>query len=319
MTARAFHFASARTVQGDPTEQALNISVLKRINKDGQVIEREVSKEKLTTDKKTGEASIRLKIDDEEGGSFVVRASGTDQFGNPIVSDRVLTISGKKDEIKLRLITDRTSFKVGETAEVRLINRGPSGTAFLTWEADKILQYKLISLKDGDNPLSWDVDGKQFPNFTLAASRMAKTEFHEARLDLRIERDLRVTIQPTHPSVGPGGEVEVEVTTTDQNGKPVAAELSLALVDRSLLRLFNDRLPSIGTYFYNQTRTSSFASESSVTFTYAPATIPVPEAIVEEAEREMAMFGDAMKSGRGYEGSRSRGGAWGSGDSGGRI
>ena len=204
-----------------------------------------------------------------------------------------MTISGKKDATRLRILADRTTFKVGESAAVRLVNRGPAGTALLTWEADRILSYKIVPLQEGENALTWDVDGPQFPNFTLAASRMAPSAFHEARLDVRVERDLRVTITPKAPSVGPGGEVEVEVGTTDQNGKPVAAELSIALVDRSLLRLFGDRLPAIDRFFYDQSRTSAFATQSSATFRYQPATVPVPEAVVEDAAQQAAQLADA--------------------------
>ena len=57
-------------------------------------------------------------------------------------------------------------------------------------------------------------------------------------------------------------EIEVDITTVDQLGRPVAAELSLALVDRSLLRLYGDSLPNIGTYFYDQTRTGAFSTEA---------------------------------------------------------
>ena len=123
---------------------------------------------------------------------------------------------------------------------------------------------------------------------------MAPSAFHEARLDVRVERDLRVTLTPRAPAVGPGGEVEVEVTTTDQNGKPAAAELSIALVDRSLLRLFRDRLPTIDRFFYDQSRTSAFAAQSTHTFRYQPATVPVPEAVVEDAAQQAAQLADAQ-------------------------
>ena len=152
-----------------------------------------------------------------------------------------------------------------------------------------------MPVKEGENPLAWSVDGPQFPNFTLAAARMAPPALHEARLDVRVERDLKVTVSPKAPQVGPGGEVEVEVTATDQNGKPASAEVSLALVDRSLLRLFADRLPSIDGYFYNQSRTSAFATESTATFRYTPPTVPVPEAVVEAAAQEAAMLADLSK------------------------
>jgi uncharacterized protein YfaS (alpha-2-macroglobulin family)/TolA-binding protein len=287
--------ATTLDAQGEPTGQTLSVALLKRVERNGQISEREAGREELVTDKKTGKGATRLKAEDEEGGSYVVRASGTDRFGNPVIADRLLTISGKKDETKLRILTDRTTFKVGESAEVRLVNRGPSGTALLTWEADRVLSYRVVPLKEGENALSWEVDGPQFPNFTLAASRMAPPALHEARLDVRVERDLRLTVKPKDPSVGPGGAVEVEVATTDQNGKPVAAEVSIALVDRSLLRLFADRLPTIDQFFYNQSRTSAFATESSATFRYQPATVPVPEAVVEDAAQQTAQLADAER------------------------
>ena len=296
--------ATTLDAQGEPTGQALSVAVLKRVERHGQVSEREASREQLATDKKTGKGEVRLKVEDDEGGSYVVRASGTDRFGNPVIAERMLTISGKKDETKLRILTDRTTFKVGESAEVRLVNRGPAGTALLTWEADRILSYKIVPLKEGENVLAWEVDGPQFPNFTLAAARMAPSAFHEARLDVRVERDLRVTVKPRAPTVGPGGEVEVEVSTTDQNGKPVAAELSIALVDRSLLRLFGDRLPPIDRFFYDQSRTSAFATQSSATFRYQPATVPVPEAVVEDAAQQAAQLADAAGRGEAMQASR---------------
>ncbi len=66
------------------------------------------------------------------------------------------------------------------------------------------------------------------------------------------------------------------------------------MVDQSLLRLFNDPLPAIGPFFYNQTRTGAFATEATNTFRYAPATVPVSQAVVDEAEREAAVAANAV-------------------------
>jgi uncharacterized protein YfaS (alpha-2-macroglobulin family)/tetratricopeptide (TPR) repeat protein len=278
---------------GEPTSQALNVAVLKQVAVAGRVTEREVKSVKARTDEKTGKATVPIRIDDEDGGQFVVRVSGTDRFGNPVVADRVLTISGSKDAVKLRLLADRLTWKVGETAKVKLFNRDDAGPALLTWEADRILKYKILPIDKGDNEIAWDVEGGQFPNFTLTAARMAGTEFHQAALNVQVVRDLRVQIKPLRPSVGPGEEVEVEVTTLDQLDRPVAAELSLALVDQALLRLYNDNLPPIGPFFYDQARTGAFSTEATNTFAYRPPTKPVSEAVVEEQERSVAMLADA--------------------------
>jgi uncharacterized protein YfaS (alpha-2-macroglobulin family)/TolA-binding protein len=284
-----------RTVDalGEPTGQALTVSVIERVEQAGRVTEREAKTERVRTDEKTGRAEVPIRVDDEQGGNYVLRVAGTDRFGNPVVEDRALTVSGKEDEVKLRLLADRLTFKVGETAKVNLHSRVEPGTALLTWEADRILRYKIVEIKPGDNAVSWEVAGEQFPNFTLTAARMAATRFHEAQMNLRVERDLRVEIKPRKGSVGPGEEVEVEVTTRDQLDRPVSAELSLALVDRALLRLYQDNLPPIDRFFYDQTRTGAFSTEATNTFRYEPATRPVSDAVVEEAERMLALEADA--------------------------
>ena len=278
--------------RGEPTGQALEVSVLKRVERAGEIAERPVATARLTTDPKTGKGSTSIRVEDAEGGRFVLRAAGTDRFGNPIVADRVLTISGKEDATKLRLLADRTSYKVGETAKVDLHGRSKPGTALLAWEADRILAYKIVPIGEGANPITWEVNGDQFPNFTLTAARMAGAEFHEARLDLKATRDLHISIRPTKPSVKPGEEVEVEVEATDQLGRPVAAEVSLAMVDRALLRLFDDADRPIGPFFHDQERTGAFATESTNTFRYAPESVPVAEAVVEEEERLEAELAD---------------------------
>ena len=258
-----------------------------------RVTEREVSKTTVRTEPGTGKGRVILKVEDQDGGPFLLRVAGTDRFGNPVIAERTVTISGAKDANRLRLLADRLKFRVGETARVNLHNRGGAGTALVAWEADRILKYRLIPIKDGDNPLAWDVEGPEFPNVTLSASRMSAAALHEARLDLTLDRDLRVTIAPTRPVVGPGEEVELEVTTRDQLGRPVAAELAMAMVDRALLLQFGDRLPPLGSVFHGQTRTGAFATEATNTFRYAPVSVPLVKGHTEQVERQAILDAEA--------------------------
>ncbi len=277
---------------GEPTGQTLTVTTLKRVEQAGRLTERQVKQETVRTDPKTGRTAVPIRIEDKQGGSYVLRVAGTDRFGNPILEDRAVTISGREDAEKLRLLADRLTFRVGETAQLNLVNRAGSGPALLTWEADRVLRYQIVPLQEGENPVRWEVQGDQFPNFTLTAARMAGTAFHQAQLNLKVDRDLRVEIRPTKPVVGPGEEVEVEVRTRDQLDRPVAAELSLALIDRALLRLVSDPLPPIDRFFYDQSRTAAFSTEATNTFRYEPPTQPVSAALVEEQERLLAEEAD---------------------------
>ena len=70
------------------------------------------------------------------------------------------------------------------------------------------------------------------------------------------------------------------------------------MVDQSLLRLYSDNLPAIGPFFYNQTRTGAFSTEATNTFRYEPGTVPVSEAVVEEAERRQRLRTTSPGEGR---------------------
>jgi hypothetical protein len=48
-------------------------------------------------------------------------------------------------------------------------------------EADRILKYMLMPLREGDHPLAWETDGAEFRDLTLTAARMAGSDFHMAQ------------------------------------------------------------------------------------------------------------------------------------------
>jgi TolA-binding protein len=289
---------------GKPTGQSVAATVIKLIDTAGKVSERNLQKKSVETDSKTGKGSLTFKIDDSSGGRYILRASGTDRFRNPIVADRAISISGKGDPATLHLLADRLRYKVGEDARIRLHTRGRVGPALVTWEADRILSYKIVTLVEGENTLEWPVDNLQFPNFTITATRMWRDQLDRAVIDLQVDRDLRVSIVPKRPTVGPGEPIELDIETVDQLGRPVSAELSLAMVDKGLLSQFADRLPSIGSYFYNQTRTGAFATRSTNTFRYAPDTLPVALAVVDEAERLAAQAANLAERGQAIDKAR---------------
>ena len=201
-----------------------------------------------------------------------------------------MDVSGLDDPNGLRLISEETQWKLGTDASVTLHARHQPGQVLICFEADRMLGYKILPIKVGDNTLRWKVIENQFPNMTITATRMRDQRQDMARLDVRVERGLKVSIKPLTDQVKPGQPVEVELTATDQNGQPVEAELSLSLVDKALLRLFGENRLDLQSFFYDQSRIGAFATTTTNIFKYMPATVRVPESIVEEAERESAQM-----------------------------
>jgi len=272
-------------VEQKPVARELALKVLKRESApDGTFAEVLVLERDIATDSKAGKDAASLKLD--EGGQYVLRAEGIDRFGNPITAWTQVFISDAEDAVKLRILTDRQRFKVGQTPTVTLFSRLKPTRALVTFEGEEILSYRVVTLAEGENPVQITVANEHFPNFALGAAAMVGNRFYTAAQSFTVERELKVVIEPDKKAYEPGETAKVEIRTTDQNGKPVAAELALAMVDEALLAVYSGRLAPIRDFFESGARrVAAMATETSCTFRYSPRTRPVPEALISEEDR----------------------------------
>jgi len=262
----------------------------------------------------------------------VLRAEGIDRFDNPVSGRHIVRISDDEDRVRLRILADRHTYKVGETASVTLHWREEPALALVTFEGARVLQYRLVELKKGVNELSIPMTPELAPNFDLAVGvmkdplslreragvrgeessekRTAKNaedphpnplpegeetdrpavRFHMASSPFAVERDLHVSIATRRKDnadgpVRPGEELEVALTTTDPQGHPVAAEVSLAMVEQSLLDRFAWPAPPIHRFFRGQLRQAAIRTTSSITFAYSPSTQAIDPQLLEERQR----------------------------------
>jgi alpha-2-macroglobulin len=314
-----------RDAENKPLAQKLTLKVLEKTLINGRRGERLVEEHALATSD-DGKARQTLRL--AKGGSYLLRAEAIDRFHNPITGEAPLQISGEEDLVRLRILADRHTYKAGDTAKVQLHWRDAPALALVTYQGARILDYRLVELKTGENELTIPMTANLAPNFELAVAVMtdprpelrapapgapasagpsqtppkggtlalggttsAVVRFHTAESPFTVERDLRVKIvtkakNPGAKSVKPGDEVEVTVVTTDPQGKPVAAELSVAMVEQSILERFNSPLPGIGDFFRGAERQAAVRSTSSITFSYRPTTQPINPRLLAEKDRE---------------------------------
>ena len=291
--------AKTFTPEGKPVGQPLTLKVLERTEVGGKIGERLVETLELTTGEADGVGRVTVTV--KEGGRYVLRVEGTDRFENPVSGRADVTISGDDDEIRLRILADRHTYKAGDRADIPLHWRGAPALALVTFQGAKILDYRLVELKTGRNNLPVDFDADLAPNFELAVALMtdgdrkadAKTaakRFHEANSPFTVERDLVVKMKwksagGEKESVRPGDQLEVTLTTTDPQGKPVAAEVSLAMIEQSLLDRFQWLTPDVSAVFRGSRREPQMRTESSICFTYRPETVRINARLLSEQER----------------------------------
>ncbi|HZZ71655.1 MAG TPA: tetratricopeptide repeat protein [Pirellulales bacterium] len=290
----------AADAEGKPLKQKLTMTVEEQTTIDGKVGEKEVDKFEVTTDAKEGVARKTLKL--AKGGTYLLRVEGIDRFENPVSGETQIQISDDSDRVRLRILADKHTFHVGDTADVVLHWREAPALALVTLQGAKILDYKLVDLKTGENKLAIPMAAKLAPNFDLEVNVMTDTRpdpkdkklpivrFHEANSPFFVQRELNVALETRRKDhqpgeIRPGDDIEVVVKTTDPQGQPIAAEVSVAMIEQALLDRFGSPLPPIDEFFRGAPRVAAVRSASSVTFSYHPRTRPINSRLLAEAER----------------------------------
>ncbi len=280
---------STKDPEGRPVGQRLKLKVFELVTANGRVSERPQGEHELETAAADGTGQTSLKLD--KGGRYRLRAEGTDRRNNPCSGQTSVFVSDERDRSRLLVLADRQDYRAGETAEVNLYWREKPALALVTFEGSRVLSYRLVPLQTGANKLPIPMTAGLAPNFELAAAVMTEAaRFHQACCPFTVDRDLRVSLAVRRRdgaagSPAPGEPVEVTVTTSDPQGKPLAAEVSLALVEQKLLDQFPEATPEIREMFRGQPRTHSVRTGASVTFAYRPATRLAGTTLLAAAER----------------------------------
>ncbi|MBL4849858.1 MAG: tetratricopeptide repeat protein, partial [Planctomycetes bacterium] len=244
-----------------------------------------IQEHSLQTDPKTGLARISVEL--PEGGDYVLRAVGEDRFKQQVVSEGRVKVSGAEDATRLRIFSKQATLKVGRRHKARLHSRLKKSTlALLTYEGDAVLEYRILNLKAGFTDVETGVDHLHFPNFRLAVTALEEQVLHTAHKDFRVERELKVQVKPSKARQAPGSKSTVEILVTDQLGRPVQAELSLALVEETLYARYPETTEPIRDAFEKGvTRKAEFRVAASNGFRYQAKTTKILQAFKDEANR----------------------------------
>lgn len=230
-----------------------------------------VAQQTLTTDA-TGAAIIAFTP--AEGGSYRVVATARDSGGREVRSSLFLWVAGdeyvswrRDNNNRITLISDRTSYKPGETAEILIPSpfQAPHW-ALISVERGGILSYEVRRMEGNSAIYSLPLTAEHAPNIyvsvvlfsppdSTAPGGPLPADYKMGILPLAVEPEpqlLRITITPSAEQAEPGSEVSYEIQVSDSDGRPVAAELSLDLVDKAVLSLLPRTPNAIREAFYGK-------------------------------------------------------------------
>lgn len=219
------------------------------------------------------------------GGEYKATLKARDTKGRPAKASAYLWVSSidyipwrQTNDRSFQLIADKDSYNPGETAKI-LIAQPFEGEnyALISVERGHIYEKKVVKLQNNSTLFELPVTSDMAPLMYVSvmvvkgaggtislANRPPDFKMGMLRINVNPARQaIFVSLQSDQPTTQPGDTVSYTVKTKDLDGKPVQADISLAMVDKAVLALApSTNLPLLEA-FYPQ-RGLSVMSASSI-------------------------------------------------------
>lgn len=206
------------------------------------------------------DGSAKITYTPKKAGSLVFKTHAVDELKNEIESSGYLYVEGAgvpaRPGGKLMVTLDKPKYEIGQTAKVLIQTDKPGGFGLLTVEADDVLYQRVINLTQTVTIASMAVEKSFGPNAQVSVAYIKDKQFYEASQEMILklsEQKLKVELTPDRDKVQPGETVTYTVSTKDQADQPVAADVSLGVVDESIYAIKEDQTNIFTGFFPRRT------------------------------------------------------------------
>ena len=157
----------------------------------------------------------------------------------------------------ISVIVDKDTFRVGNEASVMLVANGEHRYVLFSIESERLDTYQLVKMDGPTKMLHVLVEEKHVPNIFLSAGMVHDKQFH---LDTRqvivppTKNFLTVEVKPDREQYQAREKGSFKITTKNDEGKPVSAEVAVALVDESVYYIQSDYAGDMRQFFYGTKR-----------------------------------------------------------------
>jgi len=229
---------------------------------------------------KDGKALTTWKAD--EPGQYRTTFTALDKWEQEVTGSAALWVGA--DGIKgnvfraagVTLFTDKTTYEEGESARVLIVCDQPNDYLLLTQETGaQIMERKLVHVPGRTRVIEVPIVRAHVPNFALAAVCVRDYQFYRWSQELFVPPSrnfAKMTVTSDKADYRPGEKGVFKVKATDESGNPVAAEVSLSVVDASVFYIQSDYTPDIRLAYYGERRYVNVQADGSGDFRVAPRT-----------------------------------------------
>ena len=167
----------------------------------------------------------------------------------------------------IEIVVDKDTFRAGQTAPVMI--SVPVGDRYVLFsvEGDDLFSYKLIHVEGTAKLIELPIEQKYVPNIYLSALTVANATWS---LDTKqvvvppVDQFLAINVKADREQYQPREEGTLFINAKDANGRPVAAEIALGLVDESVKYIQEDYAGDPRQFYYGRKRANQVNTTSTL-------------------------------------------------------
>ena len=217
-------------------------------------------------------------FDFTRGGEYLIAFTYKDADGREYTSATKYSMpgyydyeyeSGSRDQARnygrLSLYAEKPLYTAGETIKLFVNAPRSASTCLVTVEQGGLLEFFTRELKPGQQYLELPVKDRYNPNVyisVLATVPRSSFPVYTAQFDKEAptflfgtvnvevkgsQQKIKITMNEEQKKLRslPGAEMTLDIVTADQDGKPLASEIALAVVDESILSMTGFETPTL--------------------------------------------------------------------------
>ncbi len=166
----------------------------------------------------------------------------------------------------LEIIVDKDTARAGQKTPVMITTPVSNRYVLFSVEGESLMSYQLLHLDGTAKLIELPIETKHEPNVFLSAAMVNERQLFTDTKQLIVPPDrhfLNVEVTANQAQYQPREDGTLTVTTKDRDGKPVAAEVSLGLVDESVFYIQQDLAGDPRKFFYGNKRGQYVQTQSS--------------------------------------------------------
>jgi alpha-2-macroglobulin len=223
----------------------------------------------------TGSASVQIPTQDT--GSLTLRVTAHTPEGRDVIAHAWVWIPssdqgwGESEGREIRMLADKKSYKVGETAHLMVMTGLSDAYLLVTTEGRTVQSKRVVHASGPSASIDIPIQSDNQPNVFVAVAFWKDNNFYQSKRNLKVpavQQKLQIEIQPSQKQFQPGQKGSYTVRVRDADGKPAVGEFSIGVVDEAIYAIYPDQSGDIHQFFYGSVY-DRVSTESSLGFYFS--------------------------------------------------